>query len=164
MNDKNLTIKELEEMLNVSTRTLFNWREERGLPFIKEGNRIMFIKKDVLKWLEEQRKKELYNQELLHRYSSVLFILSPILENYREITREYKELKYLKEAGAELDAENIDDMEWCRDRLKEQSNKFDIREIERIVIVGEKVLKVKPIMTDLIESELKFLEEKGYLE
>ena len=45
-----LSTKELCEYLNVSSKTLYNYRE-RGMPFIRVGGVIRYEKEKVMEWL-----------------------------------------------------------------------------------------------------------------
>jgi len=51
------TINELSELLGVSSRTIFAWKKERGLPFVKLGPRLIRYDFDSIEdWLESQGK------------------------------------------------------------------------------------------------------------
>jgi len=51
------TINELSELLGVSSRTIFAWKKERGLPFVKLGPRLIRYDFDSVEdWLESQGK------------------------------------------------------------------------------------------------------------
>jgi len=51
------TINELSELLGISSRTIFAWKKERGLPFVKLGPRLIRYDFDSIeKWLVEQGK------------------------------------------------------------------------------------------------------------
>jgi len=51
------TINELSELLGVSSRTIFAWKKERGLPFVKLGPRLIRYDFDSVEdWLESQEK------------------------------------------------------------------------------------------------------------
>jgi len=51
------TVKELSEELGISPRTVFAWKKERGLPFLRLGPRLIrFDIFSVEAWLESQGK------------------------------------------------------------------------------------------------------------
>jgi len=51
------TANELSELLGVSSRTIFSWKKERGLPFVKLGPRLIRYDFDSIEiWLESQEK------------------------------------------------------------------------------------------------------------
>jgi len=51
------TINELSEELGISPRTVFAWKKERGLPFVKLGPRLIRYDFDSVEdWLESQEK------------------------------------------------------------------------------------------------------------
>lgn len=54
-----LSMTELAERLGVSRWTVRNWALERGLPYVKIGNRKRFRPKDVEEWLKKLREKGL---------------------------------------------------------------------------------------------------------
>jgi len=47
-----LSTKELAEYLNVSEKTIYNYRQ-RGMPYIKVGGVMRHEKEKVMKWLKE---------------------------------------------------------------------------------------------------------------
>lgn len=51
MNLKLLSQKEAGKMLNVSTRTLANYRDQFGLPFVKISNKVMYKESDIEKFI-----------------------------------------------------------------------------------------------------------------
>ncbi len=50
-----LTTKEAAEMLRVSIPTLRERMENKGLPYIKHGRRLLFNKQHILNWINERR-------------------------------------------------------------------------------------------------------------
>lgn len=52
MNLKLLSQQEAGKMLNVSTRTLANYREQFGLPFVKICNKVMYMESDIEKFIK----------------------------------------------------------------------------------------------------------------
>lgn len=54
---KLLTTKDLQEVLQVTRQSLYNWREE-GMPHIMVGSLVRYELDEVMKWLKEQNKKE----------------------------------------------------------------------------------------------------------
>jgi len=51
------TANELSELLGISPRTVFAWKKERGLPFVKLGPRLIRYDFDSIEdWLESQEK------------------------------------------------------------------------------------------------------------
>lgn len=55
MDEDVLTKEQLSELLKIGVRTVDRLRKE-GLPSVRVGNQVRFIKEDVLKWLRENRK------------------------------------------------------------------------------------------------------------
>ena len=47
-----LNSKEVMELLRISTTTLQHWRDNKKIPFKREGNKIYYSKSDVLKKLQ----------------------------------------------------------------------------------------------------------------
>ena len=47
-----LSTKELAKYLNVSKKTIYNYRQ-RGMPYVKVGGVMRYDKKEVMKWLKE---------------------------------------------------------------------------------------------------------------
>lgn len=52
------TIEEMIEKFGVDQKTLYNWRKQEKLPFIKIGKQIYFREESVNKWLLEKETKE----------------------------------------------------------------------------------------------------------
>jgi excisionase family DNA binding protein len=56
-----LDVGDMSVYLNVTTRTIYRWVKECGLPYYRRGVRLMFDKKEVDEWqlgkLPEQNKK-----------------------------------------------------------------------------------------------------------
>jgi NitT/TauT family transport system substrate-binding protein len=48
-----LTVQDLKEFLNISEATIYKWKRERGLPYIKIGRTLRFDKNNIIKWLEQ---------------------------------------------------------------------------------------------------------------
>lgn len=57
MVEKLLTVKQLANELSVTTRTVYNWIND-GMPSVKVGYHNRFDIDVVMKWFEEQNKKE----------------------------------------------------------------------------------------------------------
>jgi len=55
MDKEVMTKEELAEFLAVAVRTVDKLRKE-GLPYVKVGNQVRFIKEDVLRWLRDNNK------------------------------------------------------------------------------------------------------------
>ena len=55
--DKNLTISEASEFLNLAKQTLYGFTSKNEIPFIKKGKKLYFKKSDLEKWLQEGKKK-----------------------------------------------------------------------------------------------------------
>ena len=53
-----LTIEDMTIKFGVDQRTLYTWRKQEGLPFIKVGKQIYFREESVNKWLLEKETKE----------------------------------------------------------------------------------------------------------
>ena len=54
--DKLLDIEELAEFLGKSKVTVYRLKHDKKIPYIKQGNRIYFLKKDVMEWLKSNRR------------------------------------------------------------------------------------------------------------
>lgn len=55
--DKLLDIEELAEFLGKSKVTIYRLKHDKKIPYIKQGNRIYFLKKDVMEWLKSNRRE-----------------------------------------------------------------------------------------------------------
>lgn len=55
--DKLLDIEELAEFLVKSKVTVYRLKHDKKIPYIKQGNRIYFLKKDVMEWLKSNRRE-----------------------------------------------------------------------------------------------------------
>lgn len=54
-----LTIEDLIEKFNVDQKTIYNWRKEKNLPFIKIGRQIYFREEALNKWLMTKEQREI---------------------------------------------------------------------------------------------------------
>ncbi len=52
-----MTLKEASSFLKLAKSTLYSFSREGRIPAIKKSNRIYFLKTDLMKWLEEGRRK-----------------------------------------------------------------------------------------------------------
>lgn len=50
---KLLSINEAAEMLNIKVTTLYKWRHEKKIPFVKMGNKLRFQEDQLIKFIEE---------------------------------------------------------------------------------------------------------------
>ena len=48
--------KECADLLSVSPRKLFEMTKSGGFPHVKDGRTILYVVKDVIDWLESQKK------------------------------------------------------------------------------------------------------------
>ena len=55
MDDEILTIEEVAKFLKLSEPTIYRLKNT-GLPYFKIGRNVRFKKKDILDWLEENKK------------------------------------------------------------------------------------------------------------
>ena len=62
--DKLLTGKELAEILNVSTQTIYYWVSRNEIPYVKIGKHNRFIKDDVIKYFVAKSKALNSSKEL----------------------------------------------------------------------------------------------------
>lgn len=53
-----MTIDQMIDKMKVDQKTLYNWRKNEGLPFIKVGKQIYFREESVNKWLIDREKIE----------------------------------------------------------------------------------------------------------
>lgn len=53
-----LTIEDMTVKFGVDQKTLYNWRKQEKLPFIKVGKQIYFREESVNKWLIEKETKQ----------------------------------------------------------------------------------------------------------
>jgi excisionase family DNA binding protein len=53
-----LTIEQVTEKLNIHQKTLYNWRKNEGLPYIKVGKTIYIKEESLNKWMTEREKQE----------------------------------------------------------------------------------------------------------
>ena len=52
--DKLLTSNEVMKLLNISTTTLQNWRDTKKIPFKRKGNKILYIKAEILQSMQQR--------------------------------------------------------------------------------------------------------------
>lgn len=50
-----LTVREVAEYLQVTTRTVYEWTARGELPCIRISNRLRFLHSDVLRWVEQRK-------------------------------------------------------------------------------------------------------------
>lgn len=50
--DKLITSEEVMKLLNISTTTLQIWRDQKKLPFLRMGNKILYNKAEILQALK----------------------------------------------------------------------------------------------------------------
>ena len=55
--DKPLNIEEAAAFIRKPISTIYQLTSTRGIPFSKMGRQLLFFKKDLLKWIEEGKKK-----------------------------------------------------------------------------------------------------------
>ncbi|HRO45129.1 helix-turn-helix domain-containing protein [Agriterribacter sp.] len=55
--DEILNIKEASAYLKLAVPTLYKFCGEKTIPYIKKGGKLLFYKKELLKWAEEGRQK-----------------------------------------------------------------------------------------------------------
>lgn len=55
--DKPLNIEEAAAFIRKPKSTIYQLTSTRGIPFSKMGRQLLFFKKDLLKWIEEGKKK-----------------------------------------------------------------------------------------------------------
>lgn len=53
-----LTIEEVAELLAVSPITIYRYKREAGLPYIKIGNILRFDRRDVWNWIETHKRNK----------------------------------------------------------------------------------------------------------
>ena len=75
----------VEDMLNVSTRTLQKYRSSRRLPFLKIGNKIFYKRTDVEAYLEM-----LYEEQNAHKRTALADAMHPQVAAQAD---DYKPLK-----------------------------------------------------------------------
>jgi excisionase family DNA binding protein len=52
-----LTVKEVSQMIRKSKGTVYNMTSARKIPFIKNGNRVVFDRQEILNWMREDERK-----------------------------------------------------------------------------------------------------------
>lgn len=55
--DRNLSISEASEFLNLAKQTLYGFTSKNEIPFLKKGKKLYFRKSDLEEWLQEGKKK-----------------------------------------------------------------------------------------------------------
>jgi len=50
---KLVSVKELAETLGVRPTTIYQWVNQRKIPYVKLGKRILFKPKDINRWIEK---------------------------------------------------------------------------------------------------------------
>ena len=53
-----LSVKEAAGWMGMPVFTLYSWAQARKIPHFKLGKRVLFSKKDLLRWLDEHRVTE----------------------------------------------------------------------------------------------------------
>lgn len=51
-----ITIKELSDWLSVKPKTIYSWAELGQIPVVKINGALRFIREDIEKWIEENKK------------------------------------------------------------------------------------------------------------
>lgn len=59
MQKKLLDIKELAEYSGISVSTIYDWVNQRRIPYVKISNLVRFDLEEINKWIEEKRVKPL---------------------------------------------------------------------------------------------------------
>lgn len=57
VNDRLMNIKEASQYLGLALPTIYEKTSRNEIPFLKRGKKLYFRKDDLLKWLEEGRRK-----------------------------------------------------------------------------------------------------------
>jgi len=57
MDKRFLDIKELAKYLGISISTLYDWINQRKIPYVKISNLVRFDLNEIDKWIEEKRIK-----------------------------------------------------------------------------------------------------------
>ncbi len=52
-----LDVKELSQLMKVSKSTLYAWVNQRKIPHIKLGKKVLFNPKDIAHWIDENTVK-----------------------------------------------------------------------------------------------------------
>lgn len=65
--NKFITEKELGERLHVAQATIFKWRLERKLPFVRIGRHILYDWDSVCQWVQEQEGYLEQGGSMLHK-------------------------------------------------------------------------------------------------
>jgi excisionase family DNA binding protein len=55
--DKPMTVKEVSEFINLSVSTIYGLTHKRSIPYSKKGKRLYFNKLEIIKWVNEGRRK-----------------------------------------------------------------------------------------------------------
>lgn len=50
-----MTIKEASTYMNASVRQIYDWKKEKGLPFIKVDGKLLFLRRDLDTFLLQHR-------------------------------------------------------------------------------------------------------------
>ncbi|RYU93751.1 helix-turn-helix domain-containing protein [Emticicia agri] len=61
--NKPMTIEEASKFLQIPKNTLYKYTHERSIPFRKIGRSLRFNQKDLVEWLEENRKLTKFETE-----------------------------------------------------------------------------------------------------
>ncbi len=52
-----LTIKQAAEVVKLAVPTLYKLCGEKNIPHLKKGGKLLFLRKEIIKWVEEGRQK-----------------------------------------------------------------------------------------------------------
>jgi len=52
-----LTVEELAKKISVSKSTIYNWRMQKRIPYVKMGKLIRFDTTEIDRWVNEQKKE-----------------------------------------------------------------------------------------------------------
>ena len=52
-----LTVTELASWLRLKPKTVYAWAATGKLPCVRIGNRIRFLKRDILRWIEARKEE-----------------------------------------------------------------------------------------------------------
>lgn len=85
--DTLVTVDELAEQFGLSSRSIWNFKNKEGMPYIRFGQRVMFNKDECFEWAEKQG-KPLPSKDKVYAY-----LLEERLKKTRETQAKNKEEK-----------------------------------------------------------------------
>lgn len=56
--DDVMNVEEVAELLKVKPKTVWKWKKDRGLPFLKIGTATRYMRSDVMAWVASHKQRQ----------------------------------------------------------------------------------------------------------